>query len=91
MAREKALASRKSRSVLKGYVIMAFRVVIVMIIYPALVWTASLHCCCDTACIAELSSSGIVTVSMCSVQATDPLDKYCDDNPEADECRVYED
>ena len=25
------------------------------------------------------------------VQASDPLDKYCDDNPEADECRVYED
>ncbi|CAL5224333.1 g7004 [Coccomyxa viridis] len=24
-------------------------------------------------------------------QASDPLDKYCDDNPEADECRVYED
>ena len=26
-----------------------------------------------------------------AVQASDPLDKYCDDNPEADECRVYED
>ncbi|EIE19255.1 hypothetical protein COCSUDRAFT_34249 [Coccomyxa subellipsoidea C-169] len=22
---------------------------------------------------------------------TDPLELYCDDNPEADECRVYED
>ena len=22
---------------------------------------------------------------------SDPLDQYCDDNPEADECRVYED
>jgi len=22
---------------------------------------------------------------------SDPLDAYCDDNPEADECRVYED
>ena len=28
---------------------------------------------------------------MHAVQASDPLDKYCDDNPEADECRVYED
>lgn len=28
---------------------------------------------------------------LCAVQNSDPLDKYCDDNPEADECRVYED
>jgi hypothetical protein len=23
--------------------------------------------------------------------ATDPLEQFCDENPEADECRVYED
>ena len=24
-------------------------------------------------------------------QTSDPLEKFCDDNPEADECRVYSD
>lgn len=35
--------------------------------------------------------SAAISHKKAAIVSQDPLDKYCDDNPEADECRVYED
>ncbi|KAK9812842.1 hypothetical protein WJX72_004614 [[Myrmecia] bisecta] len=39
--------------------------------------------------VEELSASA--ADKKAAAASSDPLEQYCDDNPEADECRVYED
>ena len=48
----------------------------------------SLRCCYDFAQVEEISAE---ISHKKAAKKVDPLEDFCDDNPEADECRVYED
>jgi hypothetical protein len=41
--------------------------------------------------VEEVSAAMADKKQAAAAVSSDPLEKYCDDNPEADECRVYED
>jgi len=39
----------------------------------------------------EEISATIAHKKVAEAESNDPLEKFCDDNPDADECRVYDD